>query len=338
VDYGNDKYDGEWIVGVKILHNTTHPDLNVLNNSKALLDQRLTVNPGETENPVITLLNPPNEIEEGTPFLLLARIIDESGISSATIVIRDPKNNTYEGDLEPEEDNQYRFLFEETQLLGVYNYTITARDNSYYRNTATVSYVFTVVEDKTPPTVEYCSAYPKVQLVEKSVVIRCICTDISGVESVELSLEFPDGEMEIKAMTKTSDSQYELSRSYDQIGKYLYKVTAIDTLGNIAKTSEQSFWITSDLSDTDNDGIPDWWEQRYGFDPLDPSDAEKDEDGDGYSNIEEYKKGTNPLKELSLLQSITYSLRDNSVYLLASLILVSVIVLLGVFGLRRLRR
>jgi pectate lyase len=48
--------------------------------------------------------------------------------------------------------------------------------------------------------------------------------------------------------------------------------------------------------DTDNDGMPDWWEIKYGLDPNDASDAAKDKDGDGYTNIEEYLNGTDPTK------------------------------------------
>lgn len=40
--------------------------------------------------------------------------------------------------------------------------------------------------------------------------------------------------------------------------------------------------------DTDRDGMPDRWELRYGFDLHDAADRNYDEDGDGYTNLEEY--------------------------------------------------
>lgn len=43
--------------------------------------------------------------------------------------------------------------------------------------------------------------------------------------------------------------------------------------------------------DSDEDGIPDWWERCYGMD----FDAGLDEDGDGLSNLGEYEHGTHPL-------------------------------------------
>jgi hypothetical protein len=40
--------------------------------------------------------------------------------------------------------------------------------------------------------------------------------------------------------------------------------------------------------DSDHDGMPDEWEKMVGLDPNDPSDANADRDGDGYTNLEEY--------------------------------------------------
>lgn len=48
--------------------------------------------------------------------------------------------------------------------------------------------------------------------------------------------------------------------------------------------------------DTDNDGMSDEWETRYGLDPKDASDAAKDKDGDVYTNIEEHFNGTDPTR------------------------------------------
>jgi hypothetical protein len=52
------------------------------------------------------------------------------------------------------------------------------------------------------------------------------------------------------------------------------------------------------VKDTDGDGIPDWWETKYGLDPNDPSDAAKDCNGDGYTNIEKYINGIDPTTKI----------------------------------------
>ena len=47
--------------------------------------------------------------------------------------------------------------------------------------------------------------------------------------------------------------------------------------------------------DTDHDGMPNVWERAYGLLPAYDGDAAEDADGDGYTNLEEYLNGTNPL-------------------------------------------
>ena len=46
--------------------------------------------------------------------------------------------------------------------------------------------------------------------------------------------------------------------------------------------------------DADGDGMADEWEKRFGLNPGDPSDAAKDKDGDGFTNLEEYEAKTDP--------------------------------------------
>ncbi len=46
--------------------------------------------------------------------------------------------------------------------------------------------------------------------------------------------------------------------------------------------------------DSDSDGMPDDWERRHGLDPNNPADASADNNGDGYTNIEDYINGLDP--------------------------------------------
>ena len=47
------------------------------------------------------------------------------------------------------------------------------------------------------------------------------------------------------------------------------------------------------LLDQDDDGLPDLWEQHFGL-QIAISDANADPDGDGWTNLEEYQRGTDP--------------------------------------------
>jgi uncharacterized protein (DUF2141 family) len=54
----------------------------------------------------------------------------------------------------------------------------------------------------------------------------------------------------------------------------------------------------SSLYDSDGDGLPDWWEQKYGLDPLDPNGdngPSGDPDRDGLNNMAEYLAQTDPM-------------------------------------------
>ncbi|HKQ39599.1 MAG TPA: Ig-like domain-containing protein, partial [Verrucomicrobiae bacterium] len=61
---------------------------------------------------------------------------------------------------------------------------------------------------------------------------------------------------------------------------------------------EPAFSIASVIvrspDDYDNDGMPDAWERAYGLNPNDPTDADRDADGDGVTNLDEYLLDANP--------------------------------------------
>ena len=50
-------------------------------------------------------------------------------------------------------------------------------------------------------------------------------------------------------------------------------------------------------ADDDNDGMPDAWELENGLNPLDATDANKDLDQDGRSNLDEFLQNSNPQKD-----------------------------------------
>ena len=57
-----------------------------------------------------------------------------------------------------------------------------------------------------------------------------------------------------------------------------------------------SIRIVADTTDSDNDGMTDLFETTYGFNRFSNSDAGRDADGDGLSNLQEFEARTNPRK------------------------------------------
>lgn len=88
-----------------------------------------------------------------------------------------------------------------------------------------------------------------------------------------------------------------------------------------AATHRVDLLVSFDMQDTDGDGMPDWWEQFYGLDWQNP-DAGLDTDGDGWSNLDEYMRGSNPLIDdrspsIQTLNLFAYGESDNGVWLRA---------------------
>ena len=89
----------------------------------------------------------------------------------------------------------------------------------------------------------------------------------------------------------------------DRLGNYTLNYTVADTDGNLTEVARV---VTVDVDtdsdgivdaiddDDDGDGMPDEFETTYGMDPL-VDDAQGDLDSDGYTNLREYRAGTDPI-------------------------------------------
>ncbi len=88
----------------------------------------------------------------------------------------------------------------------------------------------------------------------------------------------------------------------DRLGSYTLNYAVADTDGNLTEVARV---VTVDVDtdsdgivdafddDDDGDGMPDEFETTYGLDPL-VDDAQGDLDSDGYTNLREYRAGTDP--------------------------------------------
>lgn len=86
------------------------------------------------------------------------------------------------------------------------------------------------------------------------------------------------------------------------------QLPVLSTSGNDRRKEFRFDFITNvPQTDSDGDSMPDSWESLYGLDALSGSDAGGDPDGDGWSNAEEFRRGTDPNGDnrVPLLQNAT---------------------------------
>jgi Bacterial TSP3 repeat len=82
-----------------------------------------------------------------------------------------------------------------------------------------------------------------------------------------------------------------------------FTVDATQMLDNDVPVGGMTYELrTKPNPDTDGDGIPDDWETAHGLNPEDPKDAALDNDGDSFTNLQEYQAGTDPADPLSYLR------------------------------------
>ena len=110
------------------------------------------------------------------------------------------------------------------------------------------------------------------------------------------------GQGEIIILTDTSDKTIdsvlfgEQTRGISE-GRYPDGNQSITSFPNTATPGQSNLVI----GDNDDDGLPNLWENLYGLNPNDPSDAQQDKDSDGHNNLEEFLAGTQPNNGSSVL-------------------------------------
>ena len=83
------------------------------------------------------------------------------------------------------------------------------------------------------------------------------------------------------------------------------KLVMTNSCGQFIRTGGTLSITTTNLGanlDADGDGLPNGWEQQYGFNPLSSigaGEANADPDGDGMSNLQEFLAGTDPTNSAS---------------------------------------
>jgi len=83
--------------------------------------------------------------------------------------------------------------------------------------------------------------------------------------------------------------------NFPRAGEFTITLRVYDNAGNF-KEAIVNITVNgyADEEDFDNDGMKNDWEIEHGFDPYNPEDANTDSDGDEWTNLDEYRNGTDP--------------------------------------------
>ncbi|MCL1046519.1 PQQ-binding-like beta-propeller repeat protein [Shewanella electrodiphila] len=110
--------------------------------------------------------------------------------------------------------------------------------------------------------------------------------DVQGVIVETLSINAPLIDININQRNELliTDSNYRLIKTS----------LSLDSFSVELEHSSSQFISDVPVIDQDLDGMPSWWEHKYGLSDLDSSDASIDLDLDGLNNLVEYHNFTNP--------------------------------------------
>ncbi|MCK5558989.1 MAG: tandem-95 repeat protein [Thermoplasmata archaeon] len=254
--------------------------------------------------------------------------------------------------------------------VGTHTVKISVDDGGTVDNIAELDFKFIVENTNNPPDtpVIISPQDQEVFTVGTAVNFKGSCYDIDfDVIDSEEALSF------IWSSNLSSENLgygEELSVSDLRIGVHEITLTVKD---NAKDESSTAITITIEVDkvlDTDSDGIPDYrdddddndlipdtWEDKYNLDPLDPTDADKDSDGDTFSNLEEYlgddglpsvpgpggDDSTNPrsrssMPEIAVGKDSSSDDDDWTVAIIAVVIVVVIVILLAMFLVMRRKR
>ncbi len=181
---------------------------------------------------------------------------------------------------------------------------------------------------------DYVGVSPTVQTQLNPVNIQCIVQHYTPSMHASVNITDPNNQQQISHMNWSTNGKFIYSTSFTMIGKYSFVVTIFNETKIVANSSSCSFWIALSKDDTDSDSMPDHWERQFGFNVTDPTDADLDEDGDGFSNAMEYTIGSHPLKDQVIINHI-YRLKQEFDYFLLSFLCFIIISFCSLFGVRR---
>ena len=197
-------------------------------------------------------------------------------------------------------DNTGSYVWDTTAVVDAVGYTLraTVEDNGGKKGTFTMLDSFEIDNDL-PPVVTLTSPVGG-EVWDENQTVTWIATDDQDDDAeLTIKLEYTRNDVDFSIIYSNLDNTgsyiWDTARMVDD-DSYKIRITARDTMGQEnAAISPMAFELSNGIyEDTDDDGMPDWWEDEYNLNLDSDNDRSLDPDDDGLKNFEEYQHGTHP--------------------------------------------
>jgi len=197
-------------------------------------------------------------------------------------------------------ENTGSYMWDTTTAVDAVGYTLraTVEDIGGKKGTFTMIDSFEIDNDL-PPEVTLTSPLGDEVWSENQTITWTATDELDADADLTIKLEYTRNNVDFSIIFTNLDNTgtflWDTTRMIDD-DSYKVRITARDSMGQESTDiSPQTFELANGVyEDTDEDGMPDWWEDEHGLDETSENDRTMDPDDDGLKNFEEYQHGTNP--------------------------------------------
>ncbi len=207
-----------------------------------VLSTKINITTKDTTPPTInSVSSAPNPVGYGKKINFTANVTDKRAVSRVWIDIRG-LNRTMTAD---GTNKWYYDKFNTSTTAGKYNYTVYANDTSNNKATPKKGNFTINAKDTIPPNVTNLLTNGTIHNINSSVLILVSVKDNVGVDTVLANITKPNNSTSlIRLSFNAITARYEKSFNKTQyLGKYIVRIIANDTSGNINGTEKTSFSV-----------------------------------------------------------------------------------------------
>ena len=270
--------------------------------NKSVVHQIEITSIAEVKKPEITWVTIPDKATVGDPITIIVKVTDAIGVDKVYLNYTDVwgKVNNVTMTLQSGDYTYNIPAQNKTGSIKLHVFAINTQAVSNKTGVRTIE-IEEKPKDTEPPKVTATDPANNAIDIPINTKVKITFSESMKTTGIELAISFNNPTNYTLTWTG-NDSVLTISFVSDLNYNTTYEITLgtafQDLVGNKLKEA-YTFRFTTvkktpEKVDTDGDKLPDDWETKHGLDPNDASDANKDSDDDGLTNLEEYEHNTDP--------------------------------------------